>query len=57
MLAWVYLCENIILESDNLEIIEACISGTFPPDEAIIINDILDLKKSFLACGLTWAPK
>ena len=57
MLACSCCCDNIILEFDNLELIHACRSGIFLSDEAVIINDILELKKSFLTCALVWAPR
>ena len=57
LLAGSCFCEKIILESDNLELIEACRSGTFLTDEAVVIEDTLELKKNFSDCALVWAPR
>ena len=57
LLACLCLCKNIILESNNLELMEAYRSRTFLNDEDVIINDLLELKKSLLDCALVWAPQ
>lgn len=50
-------CEEIILESDNLELVEACRSGVLLTDEAVVIGDILEMKKAFSVCAFVWAPR
>ena len=51
------LCENPIIESDNLQLAEACRNGDLLYDAAMVINDIIKLKDSFSgsACALVWA--
>ena len=55
-LARSYFCEDIILESSNLELIEACRSGVLLIDEAAVIGDILEVKKRFSVSAFVWAP-
>ena len=52
-----YLCDSIVLESDNSQIIEACISGKALGEIAIILDDIKTLKELFSFYALTWTPR
>ena len=49
-----YLYNSIVLESDNLQIIEACRSDKPLWEIAIILEDIGVLKESFSFCAFTW---
>ena len=51
------LCDSIVLESDNLQIVEACRSGKIVGEIAIILDDIKMLKELLLFCAFTWTPR
>ena len=51
------LCESIVLESDNLQIIEACRSKKMIGEIATILNDIRVLSDCFHLCAFTWTPR
>ena len=50
-------CEDVLIESDCLRIIEACRKQCLIPEVATIIADIGRLKTSFVSCGLLWTRR
>ena len=57
LLASSCLCNSILMESDNIEVIEACRSKSSRAEIATVVNDIKNLKCSFLECGFVWTPR
>ena len=51
------LYDSIFLESDNLQIIEACRSRKVLGEIAIILDDLKTLKDLFSFCALTWTSQ
>ena len=57
LLASSCFCDTILVESDCLHLVEACRNQIAIPPIAMVICDILQLKKQFLRCGFLWTPR
>ena len=49
-------CREILVESDNLEMIEACRGNLRLWDIEAVVEDIINLKKEFSFCVFLWTP-
>lgn len=47
------LCDSVVLESDNLQIVEACRTDKALGEIAVVLEDIRALKNLFSFCAFT----
>ena len=50
------LCDSIVLESDNLQTIEACRTNKSLGEIAVVLEDIRALRNLFSSCAFTCTP-
>ena len=50
-------CDQVIIESDCLQLIEACQNNSWLWQVDFIIEDIFTIQRSFAECGLVWAAR
>ena len=51
------LCRSILLESDNLEVIEACRLKSARSELVSVVEDIANMRAWFFDCVLLWTPR
>lgn len=49
--------ERVVLESDNLEVVQACRKEIQRGEIRAIVEDISQIKQNFVECGFTWTDR